>query len=86
MLEECYLRTGLVVEGYHLIEDREVARLLDISHRTENKPAGIVVETTADIIVTALCERLVLVVATTIGELCRSDVDDTPTLEERSRT
>jgi len=70
------IRTRLIVEGHHLIEDREVACLLDISHGTEDKPAGVIVETAADIVVTTLGQGLVLVVATTIRELCRSDVDD----------
>ena len=79
VVEEGYLRTGLVVEGHHLIEDREVACLLDISHGTEDKPAGIIIEATADIIVTALCQGLILMVATAIRELRGSDVDDTLT-------
>ena len=76
VLEEGDLRTGLVVEGHHLVEDREVARLLDIGHGAEDEPAGVVVEAAADIIVAALGEGLVLVVTATVGELRGSDVDD----------
>ena len=76
VLEERHLGAGLVVEGNHLVKDREVARLLDIRHGAEDEPAGVVVESAADVIVAALGQRLVLVVAAAVGELCRGDVDD----------
>ena len=76
VLEECDLRTRLVVEGHHLVEDREVACFLDIGHGTEDEPAGIVVESTADVVVAALGEGLILVIAAAIGELGRGDIDD----------
>lgn len=69
VLEERHLGAGLVVEGHHLVKDREVARLLDIGHGAEDEPAGVVVETTADVVVAALGQGLVLVVAATAGEL-----------------
>ena len=76
VLEEGDLRTWLVVEGYHLVEDGEVACLLDIGHRTKDEPAGVIIETTTNVVVTTLGEGLVLVIATTIGELRRCDIDD----------
>ena len=76
VLHQCYLTAGLVVEGYHLVENGEVACLLDICHRSEDEPAGVVVEASADVVVAALGERLVLVVATAVGELGGGDVDD----------
>ena len=76
MFEERYLTAGLVVEGYGLVEDGEVARFLDVCHRTEDKPAGVIVETTADVVVATLGEGLVLVVAATVGELRRGNIDD----------
>ena len=71
-----HLCTGLVVKGHHLIENRVVARFLDVCHCTEDKPAGIVVETAANVIVATLGEGLVLVIAATIGELCGSNIYD----------
>ena len=76
VFEECHLGTRLVVEGYHLIEDGVVSRLLDVSHRTEDEPTGVIVETTTDVVVTTLGEGLVLVVAAAIGKLCRGYIDD----------
>ena len=76
VLEEGDLRARLVVEGHHFVEDGEVARLLDIRHGAEDEPAGVVVETAADVVVAALGQGLVLVIAATVGELCRGDVDD----------
>ena len=70
VLEERDLSAGLVVEGHHLVEDGEVARLLDISHRTEDEPAGVVVETTANVVVATLGQGLILVIAAAVGELC----------------
>ena len=77
MFEERLLRAFLIVKRHHLVEDRVVARLLDISDRSEDEPARVVVESAADIVVAALRQRLVLVVTAAVGELCRSDVDDT---------
>ena len=79
VLEEGDLRAWLVVKRHHFIENREVARLLDIGNGTEDEPAGVVVETTADVVVSTLGEWLVLVVAATVRELCRCDIDDTLT-------
>ena len=83
MLEECNLRAWLVVEWYHLIEDREVACLLDICYSTEDEPAWVVVESTTDIIVAAFGEWLILVIASSIGELGRGDIDDALTCTGR---
>jgi len=79
VLEECHLRAWLIVEGHHLVEDREVACLLDICHSTEDEPAWVVVESAADIVVASFGEWLILVIASAIRELCGGDVDDTLT-------
>ena len=76
VFEQRYLSARLIVPRHHFIKNRKVARLLDVSYGTENEPAGVVVETTADVIVTALGQWLVLVVAATVGELCRCNVND----------
>ena len=70
------LCTWLVVKRHHFIENCEVASLLDVGHGAEDEPAWIVVETTADVIVSTFGQGLVLVVAATIRELRRSDVND----------
>ena len=76
VLEEGNFRAGLIVEWHHLVENREVARFLDICHGAEDEPAGVVVESATDVVVAALGKWLILVVAAAIGELCRGDIDD----------
>ena len=76
VLEEAYFCAWLVVERHLLSEDREVARLLNIGYGTKDEPAWVVVETATDIVVAALGERLILVVAATVRELGAGDIDD----------
>ena len=76
MLHERDLCPRLVVPWHHLVENGHVASLLYIRHGAEDEPHRVVVESAADIIVTAFCERLVLVIAPSVGELGRGDVDD----------
>ena len=76
MLEEAYFCAWLVVERHLLGEDREVARFLDVCYGTEDEPARVVVETATDIVVAALGEWLVLVIAATVRELGAGDIDD----------
>ena len=76
VLEQRHFRTFFVVEGDGLIQDTEVSRFLDVCHRTEDKPHGVIVEAAADVVVAAFGQRLVLVVASSVGELGRSYVDD----------
>ena len=76
VLEEGHLGARLIVEGHHLVEDGEVARLLDVGHGAEDEPAGVVVESASDVVVAALGEGLILMVAAAVGELCGGDVDD----------
>ena len=76
VLEEAYFCARLVIERHLLSEDREVARLLNIGYGTEDEPAWVVVETAADIVVAALGEWLVLVIAAAVRELGAGDIDD----------
>ena len=76
MVEQRDFRTRLIVEGDRLGENRHVAGLLDIGDGSEDKPHRVIVETAADVVVAALCERLILVVTSAVGELGGSDVDD----------
>ena len=70
VFEQCHFRTRLIVPWHHFVEYREIASLFDISYSTKDKPAGVVIETTTDIIVATLGQWLVLVIAATIRELC----------------
>ena len=63
----CALFFGLVVEGHLLVEDREVAGLLDVGGGARDQPQRVVVEAAADVVVAALGERLVLVVGAAVG-------------------
>ena len=76
VLHQRHLAARLVVERHRLVEDGEVARLLEVSDGTEDEPHRVVVEAAADVVVAALGERLVLVVAPAVRELRGGDVDD----------
>ena len=76
VVEERRLAARPVVERNLLVEDREVARLLEVGDRAEDEPERVVVEAAADVVVAALRERLVLVVAAAVRELRRRDVED----------
>ena len=69
MLQERDLRSRHVVEGHRFVENREVSRFFDISHSTEDEPARVIIESPTDVVVAALGERLVLVIASAVGEL-----------------
>ena len=66
----------MVVKGYGFVKYGEVTCLLYICYSSENQPAWVVVESTTDIVVPSLGKRLVLMVATSIRELCRGNVDN----------
>src|SRR3712207_4930913 len=76
VVEQGHLGAGLIVERYHLVEYREVTRLLDIGHRAENKPAWVVIEATSNIVVATLRQRLILMVTASIGKLGGRNVND----------
>ena len=83
VLHQAYLCTGFVVPRHHLVQDRIVACLTDISCRTEYEPHRVVVESAADVVVAALGERLVLMVASAVGELGSGDIQDSLTRTRR---
>ena len=76
MLQERYFRALFVIERRRLVQDREVAGLLDVSRGAGDEPERIVVEARADVGIPALRERLVLVVGAAVRELDRGDVQD----------
>ena len=76
VLHQRDLAALLVVERNHLLENREIARLLEVRDRAEDEPHRIVIETATDVVVAALGERLVLMVAAAVRELGRRDVEN----------
>ncbi len=62
--------------GHGLVEDREIAGLLEVRGHAEDEPGRIVVEPGADGVVAALGQRLVLVIGAAARQLGRGDVDD----------
>ena len=76
MLHKRNLRSRLIIERYRLIEYAEVACLLDVCNCSEDKPHWIIIESASDIVVSAFRKRLILMVAASVRELGRSNVDD----------
>ena len=76
MLKQRDLGARLVVKRNHFVENREVTRFFDIGHGAEDEPAGVIIEAAADVVVAALGQWLILMIAAAVGELRRGDVDD----------
>ena len=76
VLEHCVLAFRIVIERNVCVEDAPVACLLDISCYGKDHPERVIGEVAADIRITLLCERLVLVIASAVRKLCGSDVDE----------
>ena len=79
VLHQTHLCTRFVIPWYHLVQDTIITCLADVRCCTEDQPHRVVIETAADIVVTAFGERLVLMVTASVGELRRSDINDTLT-------
>ena len=45
-----------VVPRHFLVQDAEISRLLDVCHRAEDKPHGVIIESAADVVVATLGE------------------------------
>ena len=67
---------GIVVEIHHLVENRKIARLAQISRGARDEPEGIVVKARADVRVAAFGQRLILVIRAAVGELRGRDVEN----------
>src|SRR5512142_419240 len=65
MLVERLLRTRFVVERNRLVKNAEIAGFFQISGDGENQPVRVVIESAADIVISALRERLILVIRAT---------------------
>ena len=76
VFQQRLLAAGPVVERNRLVEDRKIARFLQIGDRPEEQPERIVAEPAADVVVAAAGQGLVLVIASAVGELGGGDVED----------
>ena len=77
VLHKRHFCSGHILPWYGFVQDGEVSGLTDIGSSTEDEPHRVIVKSSSYIIIAAFGERLVLVVATSIGELGCSDVEDT---------
>ncbi len=65
-----------MVKWHHFIKDILVASLFDVRCCAENQPQGIVVETTANVMVALLGQRLILVVSSAVFKLRRRQIEN----------
>src|SRR5471032_2776343 len=70
------LRARLVVIRNRFVENAPVAGLLQVCGHADDEPMWIVVESAANIVVAPLGERLKLMIGTTVGKLCRCQIND----------
>ena len=69
MLQKRDLGAGLVVKRNRFVKNGKIPGLLQVGNSSENQPERIIIEAASDVVVTALCQRLVLVVAAAVREL-----------------
>ena len=74
VLKKRLFRARDIVERNHFIQNREIPRLLKISHSPENKPERVIVESSSYVIVPALGKRLILMIASPVRKLRGCDV------------
>ena len=67
----------VVVIRYHSVQDGVVAGFLDVCSHRQDHPQRIVGEVAADLVVALLGQRLILVIASAVFQLCRCQVDQT---------
>ena len=79
MLEKGLLASFLVVERNLLIQNREISRFLYICHSTKYQPTRVIIEAASDIIIATLSQRLVLMIASSDGLLCRGYINNSLT-------
>lgn len=76
MLHKRHLRTLDIVIRHRLVKYRKIARFLDIGYGSEDKPHGVVVESASYVVVATLSQRLILMIASSVGKLRGCYVDD----------
>ena len=76
MVQERFFAAGNVIIRDGFIKDREVSGFLDVGDGAKEEPERIVIKTAADVVVAALGEGLVLMVAAAVRELSCGNVQD----------
>ena len=66
----------IIIKGYRLIQNRDVAGLADISADSSDEPERVIIESAADIGVAFLGEGLILMIRAAVRELRGGDIDD----------
>ena len=69
MLHQSHLTARLIVEGHRGIKNRHISGFLYVSSCAENQPHRIIIESSSDIVVTTSGERLILMIASSVGKL-----------------
>ena len=67
----------IIIECTRFFKDRKIPCLTKISSRSRNQPQRIIVESASDIHITALGERLILVVSASVRKLRSCNIQDT---------
>ncbi len=67
---------NIIVKRNHFIQYSKIACFLDIARCSQDQPHGVVIKSTTDIIITPFGEGLVLMVAASVLELGRGNIDD----------
>ena len=76
MLHQRDFRALFIIEGRRFIQDRHVAGLAHVCCGAGDEPQRIVIEARTDVGISALGQRLVLVIGAAVGKLDRRDVQD----------
>ena len=76
MLHQGYFAAGNVVKGGWMLQNSEVTGFLDVCTHCAHKPQRVIVESTADVIVAALGQGLVLVICGAVGKLDGCNIND----------
>ena len=76
MFEQRTAILRIAVEGGRCIQNLKVAGFLDVGSRTGNQPQRVIPESASDIVVSLLGQRLILMIASPVAELGRSDIQN----------
>ena len=76
MFHQGNFRSFFIVERRRFVEDRKVPGLFDVCAGAGDQPERIVVEAASDVRISALGQRLVLMVRASVRKLDRRDIDD----------
>ena len=76
MLHQRARKGRIIVEVYLFSQDRKISGFFDISSSTGNQPERVIIESASNIRISFLCQRLVLVVGTSILKLSCSNIQN----------